>query len=290
MTGLYHSADLDGLMCGAVLKHRWGDQIRLVGFDYGDDINEMGTVPNETVYMCDVSFEMDRMYKFGKRRDFIWIDHHATAINDYVKKCKELGVNSLFDTHFRVGVSGCELTWEKLYGLDFPYPLLLAGKYDTWRKEAERGITWDHARWFNLGMQTKERFTIDYCLSLLKGEEASEKCLRIIEEGKIIDRHVRYRDERHTNRVAKVKEVFGNRVLVANSSKGGSPQFDGVWNEEEHDIMLCWYFDGKSMKCGVYSTKEDVNCGLFAARFGGGGHKGAGGMTISNDKFGEYFL
>ena len=45
---------------------------------------------------------------------------------------------------------------------------------------------------------------------------------------------------------------------------------------------MTFCYNGKQFIVSVYSNKEDVDCSLFAKRYGGGGHKGAAGYTVED--------
>jgi len=77
---IYHSADLDGITCGALAKIAHPD-INLIGYDYGQPLHEIEAMPDGSeVYMMDVSLKKEEMFKLGKRVDLIWIDHHKSAM------------------------------------------------------------------------------------------------------------------------------------------------------------------------------------------------------------------
>ena len=82
--GFYHKSDLDGRCSGAILKYHIPD-ITLVGIDHGDpfpwNMINSGTI----VYMCDFSLpDINLMYRlWEKSAEFIWIDHHKSAIERY---------------------------------------------------------------------------------------------------------------------------------------------------------------------------------------------------------------
>lgn len=128
----YHRADLDGVCSGAIVKHFVPD-CELYGIDYGDifpwekvkpplvpadqmpepwassGTNEeheswgRTTWPKRTVYMVDVSLPAEDMKRLAEVSNLIWIDHHATIINQMA--------GFEIDGYQVVGAAGCELCW-----------------------------------------------------------------------------------------------------------------------------------------------------------------------------------
>src|SRR5574343_711335 len=108
----YHSADLDGHCSGAIVKHFVPEAI-MHPINYGDEFPWDKIEPDDTVYMVDFCLqpfeEMESLIvALGKR--FIWIDHHATAIRQFVVRKPIHGSKCL--ARYEVGKAGCELTWE----------------------------------------------------------------------------------------------------------------------------------------------------------------------------------
>ena len=108
MICFYHRADLDGKCSGAIIKQKY-PKCKMVGVDYGDDIDELLKMPEtgEEVYMVDFCFEpFEYMEILNTHCHFHWIDHHKSAMDEYEKSSLPLlGIRE-------IGVSGAELTWE----------------------------------------------------------------------------------------------------------------------------------------------------------------------------------
>ena len=111
---IYHSIDLDGWMSAAIVKHWFENKINrrycsvcehtlpdnwtgstsccggittlndntidFIGYNYGDEIPNLSEY--DKVIMCDISFPKEEMIKLFENTDFIWIDHHISAINE----------------------------------------------------------------------------------------------------------------------------------------------------------------------------------------------------------------
>jgi len=59
MIGIYHNADVDGFMSGAIMKLKYPD-IKLIGYNYGMPF-DMNIIFNEDVIMSDISLPMRSM-------------------------------------------------------------------------------------------------------------------------------------------------------------------------------------------------------------------------------------
>lgn len=135
MIGIYHSRDLDGYTSGAIMKLKYPD-IKLIGFDYGQQFDFSLVKDGEPVIMADVSLEMPDMLKMAEKShwQFTWIDHHISKINDYKNFVGEgeAFCKAVLDNN----TSACEGAWKYLFP-DKPMPraILLLGEYDTWRNQ-----------------------------------------------------------------------------------------------------------------------------------------------------------
>lgn len=158
---IYHSQDLDGWMSAAIIKHWFirsgtyvkdnskslsntisveakntifeeipnGDSLTFIGYSYGQPVP--GLSEYDKVIMCDISFSKEEMSNIrGKKgNNFIWIDHHISAINDAKEIFKEYyeSFNGLRDTKF----AACELTWKYFFpNSPMPEIVRLLGRYD----------------------------------------------------------------------------------------------------------------------------------------------------------------
>lgn len=137
----YHSADLDGVCSGAIVKHFVPD-CELVGYDYGQPfpwdkvrpgmdaendplwahlykpengyvLEVIGDPPKaaietlkyerRTVYMADVSLPPEDMKRLAEVSNLVWIDHHKSAI----ESLRGTLIAGLRD----VKAAACELVW-----------------------------------------------------------------------------------------------------------------------------------------------------------------------------------
>ena len=129
---VYHDIDADGWMSGAIVKHWFktnnqyyniigGErnqgligvstpEITFIGYNYGQPIPDLSEY--NTIIMCDISFPLINMLEIADRlmdaetleTDFIWIDHHISAIKENIS----VEADGIRNTNF----AACELTWK----------------------------------------------------------------------------------------------------------------------------------------------------------------------------------
>lgn len=126
----YHRVDLDGHCSGAIVKRKYPD-VELIGIDYMDGFPWEGIDREDTVFMVDFSLPSgEDMIKLYHSCNFIWIDHHESAL----KQANEMGYNEYINGIRKNGLAGCELTWKYLYpDEEMPLHVWLAGRYDVWQ-------------------------------------------------------------------------------------------------------------------------------------------------------------
>lgn len=287
MIGIYHNKDFDGIASGAIMKYHHKD-IKLFGYDYGDEFDFTILNKNEMVIMSDVSFDMDIMNKIAdESASFMWIDHHISAINKYNKQLTNRNkIFILLDSNF----SACELTW-KAFNSTKEIPLIIQylGEYDTFRTHDDK-FRWNNIIFpFQLGMRSICKNVHDFPYHLLDGDfnfDSNEITIQsIIDRGKIILDYYNNNNEYICNFCSFEANINGYRALCINGFGLSSEAFKSKYDESKHDLMLCFcYIDGK-YKITLYTTKDDVDCSLIAQSHGGGGHKKAAGCQVDKLPF-----
>lgn len=333
---IYHSADLDGWMSGAIVMYRFTkdydkvriynqtkenlvdyvtntnpkDYITLVmkGWNYGDPIPD--TSEFEIVIMCDVSFPKEEMYKLfiQKSGNFIWIDHHISAIKDSKYedfKTNRFGtenenlVSGLRDTNF----SACELTWKYFFPItNMPEIVNLLGLYDTFRhkgslKEFEVNEFQYGARELISNVFDAYKYLWDF-LNIPDLRDRNAVIKNIQDRGKIIYSYLKnealkvyekrfdivfFEDSKGEKTIGEEFKLFAciNRERFNPSSLGIDYHKDG------YDGVACFWYNGKTNNYhfSLYNENGKVDCSSLAKRFGGGGHKGSAGFIVDIDNF-----
>lgn len=279
---IYHNRDLDGYCSGAIVKYRY-PEAQLIGFDYQDDVEQLFAKikPNSKVIMVDVSLKMPLMKRLsdhvGGVENFMWIDHHISAIKEFQAYEKEIGEDFVNYRLFS-DIAACEITWRELFP-DRPVPISvqLLGEYDTWRNH---NIT----RWesmilpFQFGMRLECNSPETFNKYLF--EDIHAMPYAIIESGNTILKYQSRINETQCKKAAFEYEFEGYTAICLNGGGFNSDVFKSVYDERKHDIMMPFQFNGNLWTVSLYTTKDHIDVSVLAKNRGGGGHKKAAGFQV----------
>lgn len=284
MIGIYHNADVDGFMCGAIMKLKYPD-IKLIGYDYGMPF-DLNMIYKEDVVMADISLPMRSMeIIFKMSKSFLWVDHHVSAITDFATyfsitdtvRLESVYTDEIYKCDSVRGFcldtkkAACELLYKCLFPtVPISESIKLCGEYDSWRNE-------DKKRWNNVIVPFQ--FSIASLVS--SAEEAYNYLLDnpytidyLVGQGVAIQRYVKRYDETSMKKSFVVNfETY--RTLCVNQQRCSTGTFSSIYDENLHDMMLSFYFNGSEWYVSLRSIKEEVDVSLIAKKYGGGGHKHA---------------
>lgn len=276
----YHSADKDGHCSGAIVANHFGlDNVKMIGWNYGDEF-PWDEIDEETeVYMVDLSLQpFDKMLKLSeKSKELIWIDHHKSAIDDYRKVKPRAGFKVLLDTQF----AACELVWKYFYpDEDLPSPVYLIGRYDIWEWENIEG-----AIEFQYGLHMYNTKPENQALWQKLLASGTMMVPQIVNQGETIIAYKKIQDAIHIKSAGFELEWEGYKFLAINEMFNNSQLFDSRFDPEVHDAMLTFGYRKGRWHFGLYSPKKmceskGIDLGAVAKRFGGGGHPGAAGFNL----------
>lgn len=308
----YHSADLDGLCSGAIVKHFIPHAI-MMPINYGDVFPWHALTHNDEVIMCDFSLDAQDMLRLMNSVALLhWIDHHDTAIRAVDKMLQD---NALVLPGMRnnekepaLKRAACELTWEYLAPIGTPVPraVELLGMYDTWRYmdtedapdvwafqlrmrlEDLNPVLWGDCRW-----EWENHFSPD-----------SRRFEMYIDSGAILVRADEQNKRKYAQAYAFESEFvavdcddptceggFGcparqYTILAINLGHTNSKIFDSVPNRDKYAFFVSFVrrTDGK-WNVSLYGNPphSDVHVGEIAKLFGGGGHAGAAGFNCTTE-------
>ena len=329
---IYHSIDLDGWMSAAIanlknektrfcsvcelsLPETWAGStpccggittlniIDFIGYNYGQPIPDLSEY--DKVIMCDISFPKEEMFNLWKRLkdNFIWIDHHISAIKEvnYNENGLSLKPNGLQDTKF----AACELTWQYFFpesdGADYHsahIPSNLKGENIPLPKNEMPEIVrllglYDSFRHKNTPEETKVlefQYGARQCIS--NYEEAYKALIRELEENK--DREMLNYDETIIYEIhTKGKAIYQYLCTDAKQSykNGFSIELpkpiekigDIIHNEENKISMQVVIVDLKSYKF-ICINKERFNPINFGIDYHSEGYDGAMCWHLGADK------
>ena len=286
----YHSADFDGyLSCAliaAYLKYN-NKNFVLKSYNYGNELDLDSLDKNAIIYAADISFDPQIMLKIKSEfKDFIWIDHHISAISN-----SEINGYSDLPGLRTTDHAACVLVWLyfKKLGFDFTEKLKFnftcvkwIGEYDIWDHSDPNVLP------FQYGLRTenlhpKSPFALNKWRYLLTSNDSYLK--QVVKKGKII---LAYIEQDNTKKCFSMSYVidFENYKCVCANYSSNSQFFDKIFNNQKHDLMLLYSFNPKSntFNCSIYSRREDVDCSKLAQKYGGGGHFHAAGFRLTPEQ------
>jgi len=307
-TIIYHSADLDGILCREIAKKCLkNDELEFIGWNFGDPV--VPVPADGHIFVMDLP--IDRVFGLNFNEcghlpfleRVIWIDHHASAIEthpatiagyriDGVSACRLAWQFFIFATRFPTGMFQVlggipDLLKYKNRVVTEPLIVMLAGEYDIfdkrWRKEDPR------VDLLQLGRHTQE---VDYQFLLGDGNGQSirpdEAVETLCQNGKVIQFYRR-------NEYADVIKGQGFDVdfrgisflaCCSHECDIRSQLFDGAI-KDRHEALLGFTYTGnpkEPWRVSMYQIpgKEHIDILAIAKSFpGGGGHKGACGFTTT---------
>lgn len=283
----YHEKDLDGWLSGALVKVYYddivgiGSAVKLVPYDYHkeDRLEQLIDDNAEEIFFVDCSAKPETLAKY----DPIIIDHHKSFIEKVGDSPHSFRGNQ------KVGIAGCQLVWDTMFGGKRPDLIDLLGTYDTFDNRDEE--YWENEVMpFQMGMKLKAPDPSENYLWWYNRINAARDRIdhRTIEqtilEGELV---LNYQENEDCKIMKNAFEVDfeGYRAIAVNTTRSNSRAFKSVWDEGKYDIMLVWYnVGGVKTIISLYTTKDDIDVSLIAKKYGGGGHRQAAGFIIEDNK------
>lgn len=322
---IYHSRDLDGFMSAAIVKHWFKgnhqeceifeqgnppkerteeddppETLVMKGWDYGDDIPDLSDY--DRIIMTDISFPAKEMYGLYQRlrNNFIWIDHHTSAIDEIVNRFSDESKNL---AGFRdIDFAACELTW--MYFFDrkesdkMPEIIRLLGRYDCFghkgTDEEQKVLEFQYGARAVINnyeeAYTQLRASIAYA-NTVGGENIPENI--ILEDGRNIYQYLCNEAKqiyskafpikfyRHVTPSGAVSEDKYN-FLCVNQERFNPINFDIDYHKDGYDGFACFWYKDNKWHFSLYNDNGEIDCSVIAKQYGGGGHKGAAGFKIDD--------
>lgn len=290
MKAFYHSADLDGHCSGAIVK-MFQPTCQMIGINYGQDFPWGDIEDGETVFMVDFTLQpFEQMERLASLADLVWVDHHKTEIDESEKRqFKTPGIR-------RIGIGACALTWE-WFGRDvgdgeLPIPLAvrLLAEYDVWNHTDPRTLPFQYGIRINENTWPENQdFWNKFIDATAYGQKFAEgMIIKTVEIGNTILSYEKSQNEKFCRAYSFETELGGLAAIACNRGFTNSKVFDSVWNPEDHDLMVTFCRlkpPAYKWTVSLYSDKPEIDCGVIARKFGGGGHKGAAGFQCSDLPF-----
>lgn len=268
---IYHDNCADGFTAAWAVHKAFEGQCELVGGVYQTAPPD---VTGRDVVIVDFSYKRSVMEEITKKaRYVVWIDHHATAMDDM------LGFTAPnFEAFTALHQSGAGLAWRYFFPMEDPPTLLRhVEDRDLW-KFAMRNTRQIQASVFAYAYDLK---TWDHLMYAADLDDLAK-------EGEAIERK-HFKDIRELIGVTKrMMDIDGHMVPVANlpytmTSDAGNIMARGNGSDDkpEFPFAACYWDTPKGRVFSLRSTPGGADVSLIAQKFGGGGHKNASGFSTT---------
>ncbi len=275
MICIYHSRDLDGWMSAAIVKLKF-PEVELIGWDYGKPIPALDAEKHDALVMVDIAFPSEIMSQLNDPFDFVWIDHHLSAIRDN-KWTEEHGFGKGLR---RMDFAACELTWMYFFP-DKPMPEIvrLLGRYDcfghkgTPEEKYVLEFQYGARQWFTspegcyerlVKEQDKIGFT-DFTIAL-HGQGASIYAYLCTEA-------------KQTYAKKFDLKLDGHLFACVNQERFNPVNFGIDYHKDGYEGFACFWYQNKKWTYSLYNDNKQLDVSEVCKKRGGGGHAGASGFT-----------
>jgi oligoribonuclease NrnB/cAMP/cGMP phosphodiesterase (DHH superfamily) len=281
MRCFFHSVDLDGQCSAAIVKFAH-PECELIGINYGEQFPFDRITKEEIIWLVDFTLQpFENMFKLSSKlypNNFIWIDHHKTAFEEAYKS------KFVCEGDIQVGKGACELVWEYIFHSKCPEGIELLGIYDTWRFNEQNR---DTVLQFQSGcrLENTDPNNQDFWIKVFTGNFSIFKDV-ICQNGKTILKYQEQQNERYVKNKSFGTKFEDLRAIVCNVGETNSSFFNSVYDESKYDIMITFSFlPSYIWTVSLYTTKEEIDVGMIAKKYGGGGHKSAAGFQCTKLPF-----
>lgn len=307
---VYHSIDLDGWMSAAIVKHWFKTNNNgyikdtednfcdFIGYNYGQPIPDLSEY--DKVIMCDISFPKEEMINLYENKDFIWLDHHISAINESKHSAVILSyddVNGIRDTKF----AACELTWKHFFNnKPMPEIVRLLGRYDCFghknTPEELKVLEFQYGARGVISNYEEAYKELIECQTYFPQSGYPTREGEILEIGKAIYSYLcteakqSYKNgftitfdnvpDRHP--MDSFVKYYERKFICINKERFNPINFGIDYHKDGYDGAACFHYANGKWNFSLYNDNGNVDCSAIAKQYGGGGHKGAAGFIIDN--------
>lgn len=247
---IFYHPDTDGITASAIVRHALQQRYTDVRFEYirhgylGEDrrLQELRPDGHTQIWAVDISFhpEITRRLQCAFGPDFVWIDHHISALEAWRATGWEHPAGIRDTAH-----SAAWLTWHHLFAAPAPLAVTWADKYDLWQQDAEwktRTCPWQLV--VTCRFSTLER----YDLRVFSDERLLETYLRCYGRPMFAyEQHLRRREAGAVQSVVLSLDGHSYRLLFLNSSLRDS-QTLAAWHRSHPEINVDGYLVGQLVR------------------------------------------
>lgn len=299
MDYLIKHIDNDGHASAAILYNHYmqGKEVKVIPYNYAnpDAITSLPLQEGDFVYITDISFkentkhELDYIISKVGIENIIWIDHHQSSI-DFIKRCPE------YDTIKGVrsnAACATVLAWYYINNnicVELPYFIQLINDHDLWIYKLKDTSA------FNYG--TRSIYDINDCTSETWSDMIEFDAIGyIIRQGQALADFNKEEVERLQKSImfrGFFKIISGNNndiqidklSYVAMNAVGNSALFGNHYNTADISILFNYVHGiAKPWKYTLFTHRKDLQLHKLAELYGGGGHPGACGFSLSESLF-----
>ncbi len=276
MLCIYHVADHDGKGSAAIVK-RIFPETELLGLNHDMEIPYDVIESHDKIVVCDISLPVEYMFKLSETKDFTWIDHHISVINEY-DEIMANGEHEPIKGLRRSGTAAIVLTWEYFHpNEEVPVGVKLLGMNDIYDLSDERVFPFEFA-FQSFGVNRPDEPIWDEVLNSTLDIE------RTVEKGKAIMSWINIRNYRLVRGMSFTSYYKGLKCICANMPQGKSMFFDSLPHINTFDFMVNFFMNKKNeWNLSFYTYKDNVDVSKIAAEFGGGGHQKAAGASALHE-------
>jgi len=282
MKCLYHRRDLDGIMSGYIVK-RHNPDCKLIPFDYGEELPDIifEDQKNETIYVVDLSLDLDKLETILKYKKMIFIDHHSSSIQRINDISPEL-ISNIKEKIIDTTNSACYLTYKYFnHGKECPLGIKLLDYFDRGKLELDKKILP-----FNYGVQSKIINDRQNVLNAIYEGNADIKDLVYV--GKSIVSFLEFYIKNTLLDMLTPIKIQGYDAIALNTKGPSSYIFEKYWDHEKYPILVIYYRKNKFWYISMYTKNDDIDISQICLNIdkkSGGGHKSAGGIVIKSLPF-----
>lgn len=263
----------------------------------------------DQVYMVDISFNeadaMEALFTGMTAGNFIWCDHHHPIIEFSLAHMDKYGFGNTPGIR-KTTQSALANTWEYMaevsnITIQPSRALVMLSDYDSWawsRKdeyasEENKNNLFALNTGFTRRSNLKVKWFENYILNILHDNIAGMRAIEddCLQYGTTILEYDRERNTRAIKSHGDTSWTIGGEKACAifTTDRFNSQSFTNVFagTDIEHGLVFKREPDGRWVM-GAYNVSEDTafDCGAYLkANYGGGGHKGAAGCTITEEQF-----
>lgn len=271
MLCIYHIADHDGKGSAAIVGRKFAD-VEFLGFNHDMDVPWEAIERHNEIVICDIALPLEVMFDLSERKDLIWIDHHASVIDEY-NRAIQAGKKEIKGIREN-GTAAIMLTWEYFFPEEeIPEGVKLLALNDIYDLRDKRVRPFEYA-FQSMGVNKPQDGS---WTDLFEGRLNIDD---MVAKGNAILSWVRNRNHRLCKAMSFESSFKGKKCICANMPQGYSEFYDSIKNIRSYAFMCNFFMTGKNTwNLSFYTARDDVDVSKIAAEFGGGGHRKAAGAS-----------